>query len=121
VLKLSRRTVRKYLEPASSKAEKTGGWEDQIDWDYVRQEVGAKGTTIKQYGGSKFNVQSDLEAGFQKVPVVPIIPLQSGNQKLENVRDVANSPLSRRQQLPSNHIDSFCTPVYTSLHEIVDQ
>jgi transposase len=50
VLKVSRRTVRKYLEPASSVAEQTGGWEDQIDWDYVRQEVGAKGTTIKQIG-----------------------------------------------------------------------
>jgi transposase len=50
VLKVSRRTVRKYLEPASSVAEKTGGWEDRIDWDYVRQEVGAKGTTIKQIG-----------------------------------------------------------------------
>src|SRR5574339_1043657 len=50
VLKLSRRTVRKYLEPAPSEAEKTGGWEEQIDWDSVRQEVGGKGTTIKQIG-----------------------------------------------------------------------
>jgi transposase len=50
VLKLSRRTVRKYLAPAPSVTEKTGGWEDQIDWDYVRQEVNGKGTTIKQIG-----------------------------------------------------------------------
>ncbi len=50
VLKLSCRTVRKYLEPAPLAAEKTGGWEDQIDWDYVRQEVNGKGTTIKQIG-----------------------------------------------------------------------
>jgi transposase len=50
VLKLSRRTVRKYLEPAPSVTKKSGGWEDQIDWEYVRQEVGAKGTTIKQIG-----------------------------------------------------------------------
>jgi hypothetical protein len=25
---------------------KSGGWEDQIDWEYVRQEVGAKGTIV---------------------------------------------------------------------------
>jgi orotate phosphoribosyltransferase-like protein len=50
VLKLSRRTVRKYLEPEPVAAEKTGGWEEQIDWEYVGQEVGAKGTTIKQIG-----------------------------------------------------------------------
>ena len=50
VLKLSRRTVRKYLEPAPSAAQKIGGWEEQIDWDYVRQEVNGKGTTIKQIG-----------------------------------------------------------------------
>lgn len=50
VLKLSRRTVRKYLEPASLTAQKTGGWEDEVDWDYVRQEVNGKGTTIKQIG-----------------------------------------------------------------------
>lgn len=50
VLKLSRRTVRKYLEPAPAAPEKTGGWEAQIDWDYVREEVAARGTTIKQIG-----------------------------------------------------------------------
>lgn len=51
VLKLSRRTVRKYLAPAPLVAEKTGGgWEEQIDWEYVRQEVAGKGTTIKQIG-----------------------------------------------------------------------
>jgi transposase len=50
VLKLSRRTVRKYLEPAVVTAEKTGGWEDEVDWEYVRQEVNGKGTTIKQIG-----------------------------------------------------------------------
>ena len=32
VLKLSRRMVRKYLEPAPVATEKTGGWEDQVDW-----------------------------------------------------------------------------------------
>jgi transposase len=50
VLKLSRRTVRKCLAPAPSVTGKAGDWEDQIDWDYVRQEVSAKGTTIKQIG-----------------------------------------------------------------------
>jgi transposase len=50
VLKLSRRTVRKYLEPASQPAIESGGWEEKIDWDYVRQEVYGKGTTVKQIG-----------------------------------------------------------------------
>ena len=50
VLKLSRRTVRKYLEPAPVATEKTGGWEAEIDWEYVREEVAARGTTIKQIG-----------------------------------------------------------------------
>jgi transposase len=49
VLKLSRRTVRKYLQPTSPPAE-SGGWEEEIDWDYVRQEVYGKGTTVKQIG-----------------------------------------------------------------------
>ena len=50
VLKLSRRTVRKYLEPASQPTSVSGGWEAKIDWDYVRQEVYGKGTTVKQLG-----------------------------------------------------------------------
>ena len=49
VLRLSRRTVRKYLEPAPPPSE-SGGWEEKIDWDYVRQEVYGKGTTVKQIG-----------------------------------------------------------------------
>jgi len=51
VLRLSRRTVRKYLEPAA--AEPTGGgggWEETVDWEHVRQEVNGKGTTVKQIG-----------------------------------------------------------------------
>jgi DNA invertase Pin-like site-specific DNA recombinase len=31
VLKVSRRTVRKYLEPAPVATEKSGGWKEQID------------------------------------------------------------------------------------------
>lgn len=58
VLKLSRRTVRKYLEPAPqpppesalSGAAQADRWEEEIDWDYVRQEVYGKGTTVKQIG-----------------------------------------------------------------------
>lgn len=50
VLRLSRRTVRKYLEPAAQPPSENGGWEDKIDWDYVRQEVYGKGTTVKQIG-----------------------------------------------------------------------
>ena len=50
VLKLSRRTVRKYLEPVVKRPSQSGGWEEKIDWDYVRQEVYAKGSTVKQIG-----------------------------------------------------------------------
>ena len=50
VLKLSRRTVRKYLESVPRPSGESGGWEDKIDWDYVRQEVYGKGTTVKQIG-----------------------------------------------------------------------
>jgi hypothetical protein len=56
VLRLSRRTVRKYLEstaepPVCALADRpseTGGWTETVNWDYVRQEVYGKGTTVKQ-------------------------------------------------------------------------
>jgi transposase len=48
VLKLSRRTVRKYLEPVLQSGSEGGGWEEKVDWEYVRQEVYGKGTTVKQ-------------------------------------------------------------------------
>jgi transposase len=50
VLKLSRRTVRKYLESAPQPPGENGGWEEKIDWEYVRQEVYGKGTTVRQIG-----------------------------------------------------------------------
>ena len=50
VLRLSRRTVRKYLEPVAQPPDENSGWEEEIDWDYVRQEVYGKGTTVKQIG-----------------------------------------------------------------------
>jgi transposase len=49
VLKLSRRTVRRYLEPPLPLIE-SGAWEEKIDWDYVRREVYGKGSTVKQIG-----------------------------------------------------------------------
>jgi transposase len=33
VLRLSRRTVRKYLEPAAQPPSENGGWDQKIDWD----------------------------------------------------------------------------------------
>jgi transposase len=50
VLRLSRRTVRKYLEPVTEPTSGGGGWEEEVDWEYVRQEVYGKGTTVKQIG-----------------------------------------------------------------------
>jgi transposase len=48
ILRLSRRTVRKFLEPAPTPAAESGGWMETVDWEYVRQEVYGKGTTVKQ-------------------------------------------------------------------------
>jgi transposase len=56
VLRLSRRTVRKFLEPTAqppsqsglSAVAQAGGWIETVDWEYVRQEVYGKGTTVKQ-------------------------------------------------------------------------
>ena len=48
ILRLSRRTVRKFLESAPQLSSESGGWVETVDWDYVRQEVYGKGTTVKQ-------------------------------------------------------------------------
>jgi transposase len=48
ILRLSRRTVRKFLEPTLQPVDESGGWMDTVDWEYVRQEVYGKGTTVKQ-------------------------------------------------------------------------
>ena len=48
ILRLSRRTVRKFLEPAPQSATEGGGWMATVDWEYVRHEVYGKGTTVKQ-------------------------------------------------------------------------
>jgi transposase len=50
VLRLSRRTVRKYLELGVVVAEKAGGWQEEINWEHVGEEVNGRGTTIKQIG-----------------------------------------------------------------------
>ena len=52
VLRLSRRTVRKYFRTGAVVAGENRRLEVQIDWDYVRQEVDAKGTTITDRAGS---------------------------------------------------------------------
>jgi transposase len=40
ILRLSRRTVRKFLEPASEPVIEGGGWRmETVDWEYVRQDV----------------------------------------------------------------------------------
>ncbi len=48
ILRLSRRTVRKFLEPAPQPASEGSSWVDTVNWEYVRQEVYGKGTTVKQ-------------------------------------------------------------------------
>lgn len=49
ILKLSRKTVRKFLGiPAATEATEPVDWIDGVDWEYVRQEIYGKGTTIKQ-------------------------------------------------------------------------
>jgi transposase len=48
ILKLSRKTVRKFLANPATEASEVASWIDGVNWDYVRQEVYGKGSTIKQ-------------------------------------------------------------------------
>jgi len=48
ILRLSRRTVRKFLETTAQPPGESGGWVETVNWEYVRQEVYGKGTTVKQ-------------------------------------------------------------------------
>lgn len=48
ILRLSRKTVRKFLESAPQPPTESGSWVETVDWEYVRQEVYGKGTTVKQ-------------------------------------------------------------------------
>jgi transposase len=48
ILRLSRRTVRKFLETTAEPPTESSGWMETVDWEYVRQEVYGKGTTVKQ-------------------------------------------------------------------------
>lgn len=48
ILKLSRKTVRKFLSSSATEVAEPAGWIDGVDWEYVRQEVYGKGSTIKQ-------------------------------------------------------------------------
>jgi transposase len=63
MLRLSRKTVRKFLDsgpepagesglpaarlPGSGQVAPAGGWVETVDWEYVRQEVYGKGVTVK--------------------------------------------------------------------------
>ncbi len=51
VLKLSRKTARKFLDISVPQPNESPPWVGAVDWDYVRQEVYGKGTTIKQIHG----------------------------------------------------------------------
>ena len=48
ILRLSRRTVRKFLETTVQPAAESSSWMETVDWENVRQEVYGKGTTVKQ-------------------------------------------------------------------------
>lgn len=48
ILKLSRKTVRKFLGSPATEATEPASWVAGVNWDYIRQEVYGKGTTIKQ-------------------------------------------------------------------------
>ena len=48
ILRISRKTVRKILGIVVTKPTEPAGWTQVVDWNYVRQEVYGKGTTIKQ-------------------------------------------------------------------------
>jgi transposase len=48
ILKLSRKTIRKYLDTTPRETSLPAPWIRTVDWEYVRREVYGKGTTIKQ-------------------------------------------------------------------------
>jgi hypothetical protein len=48
ILKLSRKTVRKFLANPATETREVASWVSGVNWEYVRQEVYGKGTTIKQ-------------------------------------------------------------------------
>ena len=48
ILGLSRRTVRKFLDTTVQPAAESSSWMETVNWEYVRQEVYGKGTTVKQ-------------------------------------------------------------------------
>jgi len=47
-LKISRKTVRRILGMAVAEGSEPAPWIGAVDWEYVRQEVYGKGTTVKQ-------------------------------------------------------------------------
>jgi transposase len=47
-LKISRKTVRRILGITVAESSEPAPWITTVDWDYVRQEVYGKGTTVKQ-------------------------------------------------------------------------
>jgi transposase-like protein len=47
-LKLSRKTVRRILGIAVVQSSELPEWIGAVDWEYVRQEIYGKGTTVKQ-------------------------------------------------------------------------
>ena len=49
ILRLSRKTVRKFLESSIAAEEApAASWIFSVDWEYARREVYGKGSTIKQ-------------------------------------------------------------------------
>ena len=51
ILRLSRRTVRKFLETTVEPPTESRGWVETVDWEYVRQEVMAKGLQSSRSSG----------------------------------------------------------------------
>ncbi len=47
-LKIARKTVRRILGITVAESSEPAPWIGAVDWDYVRQEVYGKGTTVKQ-------------------------------------------------------------------------
>ena len=47
-LRISRRTVRRFLDHSTTEPAEPPAWVGVVDWEYVRQEVYGKGATIKQ-------------------------------------------------------------------------
>jgi hypothetical protein len=93
ILRLSRKTVRKFLESTIPAEEApAASWVADVDWEYTRREVYGKGTTIKQiHAGQKrgtgyfFSFSWAVHAAACSTPDQTSLQFSAANPKFQTV------------------------------------